>query len=136
MFVMRPILLAGLICGILDCIAATALSGWRFTRVWQFVSGAIGMKSVTVGLILHFLVATSAAAVFYLASRKISALLEHPLVSGVLFGLIVHLVMSQIVVPLSAIGRRPFNASSFFAQLAVHMLIVGPSIALTIRYGR
>ncbi|MBZ5604402.1 MAG: hypothetical protein LAO79_19030 [Acidobacteriia bacterium] len=131
---MRTIFLAGLICGILDGISAVALSGWRFTRVWQFVSSAIGLKSAPAGLALHFLVATTAASVFFLASRKISFLIDHALISGVLYGALVHLVMSQLVVPLSAIGRRPFVASAFLAQLAVHMIVVGPSIALTVRW--
>jgi len=37
------------------------------------------------------------------------------------------------VIPLSAIGRRPFALQSFVALVIVHMVVVGPSIALSIR---
>jgi len=45
----------------------------------------------------------------------------------------VHLFMTFVVIPLSAIGTRPFVPRSFVAYLIVSMLVVGPSISLTVR---
>ena len=58
---------------------------------------------------------------------------ERPLVCGIAFGALVHVFMTFIVIPLSAIGSRPFVLQSFLAFLAVSMVVVGPSISLTVR---
>jgi hypothetical protein len=138
---MRAILIAGLICGTLDGLSAVALASGRFTRLFQFIaSGVLGQGSfkggaatVALGVALHFTIALGAATVYFFASRYIPFMIERALIAGVIYGALVHLVMGQIIVPLSAIGRHPFNPKSFFTQLAVHMIVVGPSIALSIR---
>jgi hypothetical protein len=61
-------------------------------------------------------------------------MIEQAVLCGVLFGVLVHVFMNFVVIPLSAIGRRPFNTRSFVVQLLVHVIVVGPSIALTVRY--
>jgi len=45
----------------------------------------------------------------------------------------VHVVMTFVVVPLSEIGRHPHTVKGFLTGLAVHMIVVGPSIVLTLR---
>jgi hypothetical protein len=140
----HAIVWAGLICGVLDALSAIAVS-WCFgakpIRVFQGIaSGLIGRSafqwgsgSAWMGLGLHFLVAFGAAATYYVASRSLPVLINHALVSGVAFGAMVHLFMTFVVIPLSAIGRRPFVLRSFVAFLLVSMIVVGPSISLTIR---
>ena len=92
-----------------------------------------GIGTALLGLALHFVVATGAAAVYYVASRAMPLLIERPLVCGIAFGALVHVFMTFIVIPLSAIGSRPFVLQSFLAFLAVSMVVVGPSISLTVR---
>ena len=82
---------------------------------------------------MHFSVALGAAAVYYSASRAIPFMIDHAIPSGILFGILVHVFMNFVVIPLSAIGRRPFNPRGFVMQLIVHMIVVGPTIALTVR---
>lgn len=141
----RAILIAGLTCGTLDGLCALALSAGRFTRLFQFIASAAlgpasfngGMRTAALGLAFHFLIALTAATVYFLASRAIPLMIDRALLAGVLYGAMVHGFMSQVVLPLSAIGRRPFNPPSFLTQLAVHMIVVGPTIALLIkRYAR
>jgi hypothetical protein len=55
------------------------------------------------------------------------------LVCGIIFGALVHLFMTFVTIPLSGIGTRPFVLKTFVAFLIVSMVVVGPSIALTIR---
>jgi hypothetical protein len=137
----RAILMAGLTCGVLDGISAVAASGGQFTRVFQSVAAGIlgrdsfkgGAESAAMGLALHFLVALGASAVYYAASRVLPFMIDRALVSGVLYGVVVQVFMNFVVIPLSAIGRRPFVPRSFLIMLAIHMIVVGPSIALTIR---
>jgi hypothetical protein len=40
--------------------------------------------------------------------------------------------MSFVVIPLSAIGWRPIAWATFLEVLAIHLVIVGPSIALVV----
>jgi hypothetical protein len=42
--------------------------------------------------------------------------------------------MTFVVVPLSAIGTRRFVWSGFLVLLVIHIIVVGPSIALTVRH--
>lgn len=144
---MKAILAAGLTCFTLDGLSAL-IQSWYLTgktpnpmRVFQGVAYGIlgpdtykhGVSSFLLGLAVHLSVAMVAAAVFYALSRMIPFLIDQALISGVLFGVAVHLFMQWVVVPMSVIGKRPFNARSFYSGLIVHMIVVGPSIALTIK---
>lgn len=110
-------------------------------RVAQVIaSGILGQKAfqsgagvVALGIALHFSIALGAATVYFAASRVMPYLVDRALLFGVLYGIAVHLFMTFVVIPLSAIGRRPFVLRAFVAQLAVHMIVVGPTIALMIR---
>jgi hypothetical protein len=92
-----------------------------------------GIGTALLGVALHFVVATGAAAVYYAASRRWRLLTDRALGCGIAFGALVHLFMTFGVIPMSAIGRRPFVLPSFLAFLAVSMVVVGPSISLTVR---
>jgi hypothetical protein len=136
------ILMAGLICGTLDGLSALALSGGRWMRLFQFIASGLlgprsfngGLATVALGIAAHYSIALGAAAVFLGVSRALPFMIEQALLCGVLFGVLVHVFMNFVVLPLSAVGRRPFNTRGFVMQLLVHMIVVGPSIALTIRY--
>ena len=43
-----------------------------------------------------------------------------------------HLFMTFVVIPLSAIGPRPIVWSVFLSLLVVHLIVVGPSISITV----
>jgi uncharacterized membrane protein YhaH (DUF805 family) len=110
-------------------------------RVFQGIaSGLIGRSSfqggigtALLGVALHFVVATGAATVYYFASRSLPVLIDRALICGIAFGALVHLFMTFVTIPLSAIGRRPFVPPSFVLYLLISMVVVGPSIALTVR---
>jgi len=134
---------AGSVCGVLDLISATALfrlNGGSFERLLQFVaSGALGesafiggKKSAVAGLLIHFSIAFTAAGVYYATSRRLPFLVRHALIGGILYGVAIHLFMSFAVIPLSRIPKRKFSAGAFLSQLAVHMLVVGPSISVVV----
>lgn len=141
----RTILMAGLICGVLDALSATLVSayfGAAPARVFQGIASGLlgrsafqgGAGTALLGLFLHFVVATGAAAVYYLASRRFAVMIDRALLCGIVFGIAVHLFMTFVVIPLSAIGRRPFVLPSFAAFLAVSMFVIGPAISFSIRH--
>jgi hypothetical protein len=140
---LEVVLLAGLISGILDLAATSTVAkaqGIPLERLLQTIaSGALGAtafqkgkKTATIGLFFHFFIALAAASIYYAISRKLTILLPHPLLSGLLYGVAVHLVMSRIVVPLSAVPKRQFSAKAFLTQLIIHIVCVGLPIALTV----
>ena len=83
---------------------------------------------------MHFVVATCIATVYYLASRYLSFLIRHPIISGMAFGVIANLVMQWVVIPLSAIGYRPpaetIDWGSQMNNYIGHALLVGLPVAL------
>jgi uncharacterized membrane protein YagU involved in acid resistance len=137
--------LAGLLSGSLDLIATSTLvktQGVPFERLLQMIaSGALGpsafqggKKTAALGLFFHFFIAFTAASIYYLISCTMTALLDYPLFSGVVYGSAVHLVMSRIVLPLSATAKREFSAKAFLTQLIIHIFCVGLPIALVVSY--
>ena len=142
--VVQAIVMAGLICGVLDGLSAVGLStafGNGPVRMLQGIASGVlgpsalkgGAATAALGLVLHFVIAFGASVVYYSASRVLPVLISRALLCGVLYGIAVHLFMQYVVIPLSAIGRRPFVLSQFVALVIVHMVVVGPSIALSIR---
>lgn len=145
---LKPILVGGLVAGTLDitaaCISAWLQAGATPIRVAQSVaSGAIGreaainggIKTALLGLAFHYLIATTATAVFYLASRKLHFLIKSPIPMGLLYGVFVYLFMNFVVLPLSNIARRgtpPLSARAI--QALIIMFCVGLPIALIVRW--
>jgi uncharacterized membrane protein YagU involved in acid resistance len=92
-----------------------------------------GWPTALLGGILHFLIAFSAATVFYVASRQLSILINRPIFSGVLYGVAVYLVMYWLVMPLSNFHRAPFSWFNTVVAIITHIVCVGLPISLVIR---
>lgn len=137
-----PILIGGLIAGILDisyaCIYSYVMRGTSPVRILQSVaSGALGAsaftsgnKTAALGLVFHFMIAIIAAAVYYLASRQLRFLVTQAVICGILYGVCVYLVMNFVVVPLSA---APFKLPFAWPGLLIHMFGIGLPISLVVR---
>ncbi len=135
----------GLACGVFDItqamIAFRLQAGVTPVRVLQSVASGLlgkssfqgGTKTAILGAFLHFFIAFSWAAIFYVASRRLTFLLERPVISGLLYGEFVWLVMNFVVLPLSAIHRWPvWNAASIITGPIGHTVLVGLPIALAV----
>jgi uncharacterized membrane protein YagU involved in acid resistance len=143
----RVIFWAGLIAGTLDltgaCVVAWLRSGVRPVLVFQSVASGVygaaaftgGAKTAVVGIVLHFIIATTWATVYYFASRRWTYLVRKPFDAGVLYGVIVYLFMNFVVVPLSAVPRRttPVPLSSRFIQMLILIFCIGLPIAFIVR---
>ncbi|MBA3354757.1 MAG: hypothetical protein H0U18_02220 [Pyrinomonadaceae bacterium] len=139
------ILLAGLVAGVLDLTAALVTNGLRGlkpVRLLQVIASGLlgldsykgGLKTAALGVVLHFLIATAAAAVYYAASRMLAFLVRQAIVSGLLFGIAVYFFMNLVVLPLSAFPHKvSFTLSTLITGLIVHMLCVGLPISLIVR---
>lgn len=140
------ILIGGLVAGALDLTAAFITSWLRAgvgpVRVMQSVASGLlgatafsgGAKTAALGAVLHFFIATVWTAVFYFASRRLRFLLDRPVVSGLLYGVVVYLFMNFVVIPLSAVPRRgPPPLSGRIIGLLVIIFCIGLPIALIVR---
>lgn len=133
------IAVGGVIAGTLDLLQACILFGWDIPL--SIAGGLLGRQAVhggagtyILGVLLHFFIACSAAAIYYAASRKLRFLTEHPLVCGLLFGAAVEEVMSLVVLPLSALhARGPYELHDLIQGLLVHMVVVGLPISYSTR---
>jgi hypothetical protein len=139
----HTILWAGSVAGILDITSAFILAGLRGigpARLLQSIaSGLLGARSyhggvgtVVLGGVLHFLIAFSAAAVYYAASRRISFLTRWPIVAGLLYGPLVYAFMNGVVLPLSMIPRRAVPAGDLITNVVILSCLVGLPIALIV----
>ena len=130
----------GLIVGTLDLTQAFILFGRRVPLV--IAAGLLGRQALqggaatyALGVLLHFFIAFSATAVYYAASRSLTFLKEQPLVCGLFYGIAVELVMSYIVLPLSALhARGPYELHDVILGLLVHMVVVGLPISYSVRW--
>ena len=89
--------------------------------------------TAALGVALHFVIAFTVATIYVIASRYLPFLTRHAIASGLLYGVGVHLVMTFIVLPLTAL-KRPFSMVFFLSQLVIHAFCVGLPIALVTGY--
>jgi hypothetical protein len=136
-----PIIVGGLTAGALDATAAFITFGWRMPLA--IASGLLGAKAIQggaapwiLGLLLHFFITLCAAAVYWLASRRLEFLKTHFFVCGLFYGIAVFLVMNLVVLPLSAVPFPigPFKLAALYQGLLVHMFMVGLPISMSVRY--
>jgi hypothetical protein len=136
---LSAITVGGLVAGTLDLAQACLLFG---PTVPLAVAGGLlgaqafrgGTAIYILGIFLHFLIACTAAAVYYGASRRLRFLMQHALVCGLFFGIAVDLTMSLIVLPLSALhATGPYQYRGLVQGLLVHMVLVGLPISFSVR---
>ncbi len=136
----------GLIAGALDLAAACVASWLRANvspvRVLQSIASGIfgsvaytgGAKMAALGVALHFLIATTATALFYFASRKLKFMIEQPVIWGLVYGVLVYVFMNFVVLPLSAFPQRTTPPlSGRIIGLLIIMFFIGLPIALIVR---
>lgn len=153
--VRRAFVQAWLACGVLDIASAvilTVYAGGKPARMLQGIAASVigpqsfemGASTAVLGLAMHFLVALAATSVFYAASRRFPAMLAHPILSGVLFGVFWLLVMYRGVIPLLAEVRTLYLTNPprrplpeiWPIPLIVHVLCVGLPISLFLSRAR
>jgi hypothetical protein len=122
-----------------------APKGVRPGRLLQGIAGGLlgpgtfrgGWATSALGLAIHFLIAFTAAAVFYAASRKLPALLDHPWLAGIGYALVVYGFMYWVVMPLDRLRRSPVTVTSTMIAIVTHMICVGLPISLMVhRFAR
>lgn len=135
----RAIIVGGLLAGSVDVFAAAVINHIGPGVILQAIASGLlgkasfhgGEKTVALGLLLQWGMSLIIAAIYGLAGSRIPALLRQPVRFGALYGVGVFLVMTYIVVPLSAahFKARP-SMASLLENLAA-MILFGLIVALT-----
>ena len=140
---LRPFLLATLICGTLDILLAVFLTlarGKAPADMLRFVaSGPFpaatdwGTGGAVLGLATHFtLMAIMVGSFLVLVSQR-PALLDKPLAAGLAFGLITYVIMNLVVVPLRWPAAFPPKPLGIATQLFAHLVLVALPTVLIAR---
>ena len=141
----RAVLVGGSIAAALDILFAisfAAYNGVPPARLLQTVTSGLlgnaafsgGTHTAALGLLLHFAMSYLWAGIFVVAARRLPSLLRRPLLSGVLFGVVVFLVMRLVVLPLSAFPYPvTFKPLATVLDLLSHTFLFGVPIAIATR---
>jgi len=152
-FIGRPrafttIFFGGLAIGILDLTFAFTfyglILGAKPLRIFQSVAAGVlgrqtavegGVRTFLLGIVLHFVVATCIAAVYFLATLVFPVFVRHPVISGLCYGVAAYFGMKYIVLPLSAIGQRGTlpRFPILLTEIIGHAVLVGLPVALLAR---
>ena len=138
------VLWAGFASGVLDITAAFVVYGFFGAKpvplLQGIASGLLGPKAFNgglatalLGLLCHFVIAFGAATVYFAASRAIPLLIQNAVASGALYGVAVYFFVNRIVLPLSAVAKRPFSLKLMIIGVVIHIFCVGLPISLTVR---
>jgi hypothetical protein len=142
------ILWIGLVAGTLDItenIVFNAFRGITPWRIFQFIASGLidgrsfqlSWASVGLGVLIHYAIALTWTAIFYIAATEFNfnVLLRRPILSGLLYGILVYVIMNFIVLLLSAVPPRPSAATiaaRINAVLAL-MFCIGMPVALLVK---
>lgn len=140
----KTILLAGLVAGVLDILAAIISYYIRTqkepTKLFQFIASGVfgkdaftgGTTMVLLGLLFHLILAYIFAIVFYLIYPKIKLLSKNRIITGLVYGVIVWVIMNLVVLPLSNTPKLPFDAKQAAIGMAILMVCIGLPISLIV----
>jgi len=141
----RYVMYGGLLAGALDliyiCCFVAVLYGIGPQRILHSIAAgwvgrdaaqAGGAATAVLGFVSHFAIAVVMAIVYYLAAKRLPALMRHPWRYGALYGLVLYVAMTYVVVPLSAAGDGTLKAWQWInlAHIGSHVFLVGIPCAL------
>ena len=148
---LKPILYAGALVGVLDitaaCIQVYVSYGYAPARLLKGVAGGLlgrsavegGFSTAALGLLMHFTMALTVAAIFYALSRRLPLpqKLSGVVAVGLLYGAAVFAVNNFATSPFLSWVRSlylqtpiSFKPPMGWSQLVIHLFCVGLPIAL------
>ena len=143
---LKVILVAGLVAGTLDILAAFVQTYINTRKgpdiVLKYIaSGVFGRKEafgggdsmIIWGLLFHFIIAMAFAAFFVFLYLNWKLVSRNIILSGLLYGLFVWTVMNRLVVPLSKIPSQSFAWNRAIIAMLILVFFIGLPIALITR---
>lgn len=86
-------------------------------------------------MLIHYLISLTWTAIFFVASRKVSMLVRRPVICGLLYGGLVYVVMTYLVLPLTRVPHltRPITLVGRINAIAALLFCIGLTITLLTR---
>jgi hypothetical protein len=143
----RTLIRAGILTGIVDGLWAVALTlfyGRSIAKLWQGVASVpfgpgmmnAGATGVALGLTTHFCVAFAWSLVLLLLLPRVERLRRElqlrPLLLGAIYGPLIWVVMSLLLIPLFT-RQAPVVTWRWWVQLAGHAVFVGQPLVWSVR---
>lgn len=139
----KAVLSTALLVGTTDLLAATLMSWIRSGKfpakmLHYIAGGALGLEqsmqggagTALLGLFFHFFIAFVYTLLFFLAFPRLRFLQGNKYLTGLLYGVLVGMVMTFIVLPLSALPPNPFSWSSALRAWLVLGVALGIPMAI------
>lgn len=135
------ILAAGLLAAVTEMLFVLPIQyqlGTDPSLVFQSIaSGALGKQAfhaglcaIALGISFHVFISICAAAAFLVIAVRWPVVRRHWAMSGMLYGILVYVVMTFVVIPLSAIGfSMPRSFGRFLMSFTIHIFAFGLPIA-------
>jgi len=147
-FPIKTVVLAWLLVGTLDITSATinylANGGTNPVNILVYISSAIygpqakaiGPPSMAIlGLSLHYLIALIWTIIFFILYPRIPAMSKNRLATGIVYGVCMQIIMSQVVVKLSNTAKGPFYLLNMTINAAILCVAIGiPLSFIAYRY--
>ena len=138
----KTIIIAGLIVGTLDILAAFAdyyiATGKGPEGVLRFIaSGVFGKAAFTgttimiwLGLLFHFIIAFGLTIFFFIIYPKIKFLQLNIILTAIIFGIASWLITNLIIVPLSNTPSIPFKFSNALKAFCILVFTIGAPLSI------
>lgn len=128
------ILLVGIIAGTIDILAAIIiLAGGNAVGTLKYIAGGAfgkaalegGSEMVALGALFHYIIAMCWTAAFILLYPKLPFLHWNKWFNAIVYGILVQIMMSFVVLPLSNVPPRPFSLWGFLENAVILMFSIG-----------
>lgn len=137
---LRAILIAGLVIGTLDILAAilhTLILGGNPVRLLQYIASALfgpaafedTMPYAPLGLLFHYLWAFFWAWLYFSFPQRLKIRGKSWIAAGIAYGLLVWAFMNLVVLPVSLATSRPLTVSGVLIGMATLILAIGFPLA-------
>ena len=136
---LTAVVVGGAVAGIVDIGAASAINGFVDpVRICKFIAGGLiglktaragGMEIAALGLALQVGMGILIALIYNVGANVLPVMRRRWLPAGIAFGIPVFIVMTYVIVPLSAIGGGMPAFTAGQAMNLVAMLVFGVIVA-------
>ncbi len=133
----------GLIAGTLDISENILFNAFRHVTpgmIFRYIaSGLLGMPAirggagmVALGVAIHYAIALTWTALYFVAARQWRVLVRRPVVCGLLYGAVVYVVMNFAVLPLTRVphARAAASMASRVSGVLALLFCIGLTVAL------
>jgi uncharacterized membrane protein YagU involved in acid resistance len=136
----------GLIAGTLDISENILFNAFRHitpAQIFRYIASGLtgrwafgaGAASVALGVAIHYTIALTWTAVYFVAARRWKLLVRRPVVCGLVYGGVVYLVMNFVVLPLTRVphARAAVTLASRVSGVLALLFCIGLTVALLVR---